>query len=92
MSEYCTYASASQTILLLARNLFLWQFLAIMKKLKKFLADSDVRQLDLATAINCHPSTVTRLLDGTLPDPKVSIAVAVEKFTGGAVKCEDWVK
>lgn len=68
----------------------MWQFSA-MKKLQKYIDDHKIRQNELADAIGCHPSTVTRILDGSLHDPKVSLAVAIEKCTDGYVKCEDWL-
>lgn len=61
-----------------------------MNKLKKFFNETGAKQSDLAEAADCHPSTVTRLMEGGIPDPRVSVAVAVEKFTNGRIKCQDW--
>lgn len=62
-----------------------------MEKLRKYLDKNGIQQKDFADALGVHPSTVTRLLDGSICDPKVSLAIEIQKVTKGAVKCADWV-
>ena len=61
-----------------------------MEKLTKYMTKHGLRQIDLARAAGVHSSTALRLMAGSIKDPAVSLAVAVEKFTKGAVRCEDW--
>lgn len=59
-----------------------------MEKLAKYLASEKLEQKDFAAIVGVHPATICRLLRGL--EPRVRLAVKIEKATRGKVKCRDW--
>ena len=64
--------------------------MAAMKKLANFLSRNNLTGAAFAAKINAHPSTVSRILAGSLI-PTIDLAYRIQSATGGAVKFTDWV-
>ncbi len=61
-----------------------------MEKLKQYLESEGLKQQEFAAKVGVNPSTICRLLDGA--EPRVTLAVRIEKATKGKVRCEDWLQ
>lgn len=50
---------------------------------------------NVAQRLGCHPSMVTRIIDGSRAHPKLSIVHAIETATadwaGGQIRTEEWL-
>lgn len=62
-----------------------------MDKLIKFLEAAGYDQKTFADMVKTSPATLCRVLAGD-HEPKLRLAVAIEKATNGKVKCRDWVR
>jgi DNA-binding XRE family transcriptional regulator len=61
-----------------------------MKKLVTYLTEQNIRQADFALAVGASQPTISKLMSGCAL-PSLSLAVAIERATGGAVMAADWM-
>lgn len=61
-----------------------------MKKLKKWIEDSKFSQNGFAKEMGITPSTMSRYVNNERKFP-LKLAVKIEKFTKGEVKCSDLI-
>lgn len=57
-----------------------------MKLLTRYLRKHRLTQAALAERVGCHPSRISHLVNGVKPTPEM--AMALERGTDGALKCE----
>lgn len=63
---------------------------AMKKNLNDWLIQQGINRKMFASGVKSSPSTVTRLLnENAVPD--LELALRIEAFTGGWMKCSDWV-
>ncbi len=58
-------------------------------KLKEYLEESGITAAKLAKRLDVPPNLIYNILDGR--EPKVGLAVKIQKYTKGQVTCEDLV-
>lgn len=61
-----------------------------MEKLDAYIKGRKMTRKAFAEAIGCAPSTLTEILGG-VHLPSLEVAVSIEKYTRGKVKCVDMV-
>lgn len=62
---------------------------AAMSDLGTYLKNHGIRQADFAAAIGATQATVSKLIAGGRPS--LSLAVSIERATGGAVAASSWI-